>query len=57
MPPEISTEISMDESEDGLQVLAGDSHRLIQAIQKLKHLGVEDFGVSLPKICVVGDQR
>ena len=57
MPPEVATETPSDESEDGLQVLAGDSNRLIKAIQKLKHLGIEDRGVPLPKICVVGDQR
>ncbi|MCJ1430767.1 hypothetical protein MMC27_000117 [Xylographa pallens] len=68
MPPEIAKTTPSNKSEDGsqvedglqvevgLQLLAGDSYRLIQAIQKLKHLGVEDFGISLPKICVVGDQ-
>ncbi|MCJ1478410.1 hypothetical protein MMC13_007090 [Lambiella insularis] len=40
----------------GLEALARDPQRLIQAIQNLRHLGIETLGVSLPKICVVGDQ-
>lgn len=39
-----------------MEILAGDAKRLIQGIQKLRHLGIEDFVVPLPKICVVGDQ-
>lgn len=29
---------------------------LVQAVQKLRHLGIEDLGLPLPKIVVVGDQ-
>ena len=29
---------------------------LVQAIQKLRDLGIEDLGLPLPKIVVVGDQ-
>lgn len=30
--------------------------QLIEAVQKLRHLGIEDLGLPLPKIVVVGDQ-
>ena len=39
-----------------LEKLAGKAKRLIQGIQKLRHLGIEEFVLPLPKICVVGDQ-
>ena len=40
----------------GLQVLGRGVRKLVQAIQELRHLGVEDLVLPLPKICVVGDQ-
>lgn len=29
---------------------------LVQAVQKLRHIGIEALGLPLPKIVVVGDQ-
>lgn len=50
---------SNDESrnaDDGLQVLGRGVKKLVQAVQALRHLGVEDLDLPLPKIVVVGDQ-
>ena len=38
----------------GLEILGRDSKELLQGIQNLRHLGVEEFVVPLPKIVVVG---
>lgn len=40
----------------GLEVLGRGVKELVQAIQNLRHLGVEDLVLPLPKIVVVGDQ-
>lgn len=40
----------------GLEVLGRGVKKLVQAIQDLRHLGVEDLVLPLPKIVVVGDQ-
>ncbi|KAJ6127111.1 hypothetical protein N7523_002723 [Penicillium sp. IBT 18751x] len=39
-----------------LDVLALDMRTLVKRIQDLSHLGIEDSKITLPKICVVGDQ-
>ena len=36
--------------------MAHDMKALVKKIQELRHLGIEDHGIELPKICVVGDQ-
>lgn len=43
-------------SGEGLQVLGRGVKQLVQAIQNLRHLGVEKLVLPLPKIVVVGDQ-
>ncbi|KAL9102487.1 MAG: hypothetical protein Q9187_009117, partial [Circinaria calcarea] len=43
-------------TDSGLNILGGDMKRLINGIQKLRHIGIEDLDVPLPKIVVVGDQ-
>lgn len=43
-------------SDGGLQVLGRGVKELVQAVQELRHLGVEDLVLPLPKIVVVGDQ-
>ena len=43
-------------TESGLSILGGNMKKLIHGIQKLRHLGIEDLNVPLPKIVVVGDQ-
>ena len=43
-------------ADGGLQVLGRGVKKLVQATQELRHLGVEDLVLPLPKICVVGDQ-
>ncbi|KAL9124652.1 MAG: hypothetical protein Q9217_006038 [Psora testacea] len=40
----------------GIQVLGRGVKELVQAVQALRHLGVEDLDLPLPKIVVVGDQ-
>ena len=39
-----------------LEVLGRGVKELVQAVQDLRHLGVEDLVLPLPKIVVVGDQ-
>ena len=41
---------------ESLASLAADSKRHDRAVQNLRHLGVEDLVLPLPKIVVVGDQ-
>lgn len=43
-------------AEGGLQVLGRGVKKMVQAIQELRHLGVEDLVLALPKIACVGDQ-
>jgi len=40
----------------GIQVLGRGVKELVQAVQALRHLGIEDTVLPLPKIVVVGDQ-
>ena len=40
----------------GIQVLGRGVKELVQAVQALRHLGVEELDLPLPKIVVVGDQ-
>ena len=46
----------MMEPEIGLHVLGRGVKELVQAVQALRHLGVEDLDLPLPRIVVVGDQ-
>ncbi|KAL4932798.1 putative dynamin GTPase [Aspergillus undulatus] len=39
-----------------LNILAQDMTTLVKKIQDLRHLGIEDSHIALPKICVIGDQ-
>ena len=48
--------VEPQDAEDGLQVLGRGVKKLVQAVQALRHLGVEDLDLPLPKIVVVGDQ-
>ena len=43
-------------SSKGLEILGREVKELLQAIQKLRHIGIEDFVIPLPKIAVVGGQ-
>ena len=45
-----------DSAESGLQVLGRGLKELVHVVQDLRHLGVEDLVLPLPKIVVVGDQ-
>lgn len=40
----------------GLQIMGRGVKELVQSVQRLRHLGIEDLGLPLPKIVVVGDQ-
>ena len=44
------------ESSKGLEILGRGRKELVQAIQRLRHLGLEKIDLPLPKIVVVGDQ-
>lgn len=39
-----------------ITLIAQDMKNLVKKIQELRHLGIEDSNIALPKICVVGDQ-
>ncbi|KAI9926844.1 hypothetical protein AWENTII_011479 [Aspergillus wentii] len=41
---------------DSIKIIAQDMKNLVKRIQDLRHLGIEDSKIALPKICVVGDQ-
>lgn len=43
-------------SEDPINLISQDMKTLVKKIQDLRHLGIEDSNIALPKICVVGDQ-
>lgn len=43
-------------SEDSINIISKDMKLLVKRIQDLRHLGIEDSKIALPKICVVGDQ-
>ena len=44
------------DSDSSLQVLGRGVKKLVQVVQELRHLGVEDLNLPLPKIVVVGNQ-
>ncbi len=39
-----------------LQKLGRGVRELVEAVQRLRHIGIEDLGLALPKIVLVGDQ-
>lgn len=41
---------------DSLELIAHDVKTLVGKVRYLRHLGIEDSRIALPKICVVGDQ-
>ena len=46
----------MHEQQDPINLIAQDMKILVKKIQDLRHLGIEDSNIALPRICVVGDQ-
>ncbi|KAL2002809.1 hypothetical protein VTN02DRAFT_5852 [Thermoascus thermophilus] len=59
---ELSSTISGDSKHDlraptdSINLISHDMRTLVGKIQDLRHLGIEDSKIALPKICVVGDQ-
>lgn len=51
-----SSETALASSDKGLEILGRGVKELVQAVKKLRHLGIEDLLLPLPKIVVVGDQ-
>jgi hypothetical protein len=51
-----SSETVSTASDQGLEILGRGVKELVQAVQKLRHLGIEDLVLPLPKIVVIGDQ-
>lgn len=47
---------SLPAAEDSINFISQDMRTLVKKIQDLRHLGIEDNKIALPKICVVGDQ-
>jgi GTP-binding protein EngB required for normal cell division len=41
---------------DSTNIIARDMKSLVKKIQDLRHIGIEDTRIALPKICVIGDQ-
>lgn len=54
--PERSPDTLSSQSQKGLEILGRGVKELVQAIQQLRHIGIEDLVLPLPKIVVVGDQ-
>ncbi|KAL4804515.1 P-loop containing nucleoside triphosphate hydrolase protein [Aspergillus unguis] len=50
---EVDDEVIASES---LKVLAQTMTTLVKKVQDLRHIGIEDSHITLPKICVIGDQ-
>ncbi|PLB55520.1 Dynamin family protein [Aspergillus steynii IBT 23096] len=44
------------QSNDAIDLIAQDMKALVKKIQDLRHIGIEDSKIALPKICVIGDQ-
>lgn len=57
-PPHLPAPVGIEAvpTSSSLDVLAFDMKTLVKKIQDLSHLGIEDSKITLPKICVVGDQ-
>ncbi|KAJ5292914.1 uncharacterized protein N7443_008867 [Penicillium atrosanguineum] len=57
-PTHLAAPVASDRvpTSSSLDVLALDMKTLVKKIQDLSHLGIEDSKITLPKICVVGDQ-
>lgn len=51
-----SEETLAPEACGGLEILGRGVKELVQAVQNLRHIGIEDLVLPLPKIVVVGDQ-
>ena len=51
-----SSNTASENSGTGVEILGRGVKELVQAVQNLRHLGVEDLVLPLPKIVVVGDQ-
>lgn len=51
-----SEETVAPEACGGLEILGRGVKELVQAVQNLRHIGIEDLVLPLPKIVVVGDQ-
>ncbi|KAI9046274.1 putative dynamin GTPase [Aspergillus affinis] len=45
-----------DHSNDAINLISQDMKSLVKKIQDLRHIGIEDNKIALPKICVIGDQ-
>ncbi|PYH78166.1 Dynamin family protein [Aspergillus uvarum CBS 121591] len=41
---------------DSINIITHDMKTLVKKIQDLRHLGIEDSQIALPRICVIGDQ-
>ncbi|PYI33163.1 hypothetical protein BP00DRAFT_455720 [Aspergillus indologenus CBS 114.80] len=41
---------------DSINIITHDMKALVKKIQDLRHLGIEDSQIALPRICVIGDQ-
>ncbi|CRG84041.1 hypothetical protein PISL3812_01383 [Talaromyces islandicus] len=57
---EVAPKAEQDESDlqrsETIGRMTHDMRNLVKKIQELRHLGIEDNKIALPKICVVGDQ-
>ncbi|KAL4873018.1 hypothetical protein BDV12DRAFT_209663 [Aspergillus spectabilis] len=49
-------EIPALDASDPLTILTESMSTLVKKIQDLRHIGIEDSQITLPKICVIGDQ-
>ncbi|TQB74446.1 hypothetical protein MPDQ_004747 [Monascus purpureus] len=52
----MSLPVQADSETHSIQIISNDMKMLVKKIQDLRHLGIEDNNIALPKICVVGDQ-
>lgn len=52
----IEEDLRVEAAEGGLEILGGGMRRMVDLVNRLRASGIEDLGLPLPRIAVVGNQ-
>lgn len=52
----IEEDLRAEAAEGGLEILGGGMRRMVDLVNRLRASGIEDLGLPLPRIAVVGNQ-
>ena len=52
----VQEKLRLEEGEEGLNVLGGGMREMVDLVNRLRASGIEDLGLPLPRIAVVGNQ-